>query len=115
MRISYWSSDVCSSDLDIAASAMGDGKEDLHRAALIPDGVERQLDVLPEKIAGRDGRHIAARSSETLTARWGSVARGQVGRAVQVSRVHLNQNKPFTVSHQSDAESRVGKTLCRNW
>src|SRR3546814_2928054 len=84
---------------------MGDGKEDLHRAALIPDGVERQLDVLTEKIAGRDGRHIAARSSEPLSARWGSVARGQVGRAVQVSRVHLHQNKPFTVSHQ----------LCSGW
>src|SRR3546814_21054107 len=89
----------------MGADAMGGGKEEIHRAASIPDGVELQRDVLPEKIVGSDGRHIAARSAEPLSARWGSVARGQVGRAVQVSRVHTHQNKLFTVSHQ----------LCSGW
>src|SRR3546814_1778079 len=60
MRISYWSSDVCSSDLEVFPATEGLGQRRLRRRALrlhlFEDGAFLELEADPQRHAEQDDR-----------------------------------------------------------
>src|SRR3546814_19193160 len=114
MRISDWSSDVCSSDLTVRAGDLFTSKEELKDARASLDAINGQLQLYGDIVAGLEGKSALSglQQAELKSARDKIT---ELQRQREALEKTVAQSEPYvsTTDPERQRSQQIGKAKCR--